>query len=78
MAVLTMLSVRRSRLSADALVPVEGHPMSWYYCLEHQRVEPEEGCPNAERMGPYPTEEAAHHALERAAERNAAFDEDDD
>ena len=52
--------------------------MSWYYCLEHQRVEPEEGCANAERMGPYPTEEAAHHALERAAERNAAFDEDDD
>lgn len=52
--------------------------MSWYYCLEHQQVEPDDGCPNAERMGPYPSEEAAQHALERAAERNAAFDEDDD
>lgn len=52
--------------------------MSWYYCLEHQQVEPEDGCANAERMGPYPTEEAAEHALQRAAERNAEFDEDDD
>ena len=52
--------------------------MSWYYCLEHQQVEPDDGCANAERMGPYETKEAAEHALELAAERNAAFDEDDD
>jgi hypothetical protein len=52
--------------------------MSWYYCLEHQRVEPEEGCPNSERMGPYASESEAQHALEHAAERNAAFDAEDD
>lgn len=52
--------------------------MSWYYCLEHQGVEPEDGCPNSERMGPYATEGEAQHAMERAAERNAAFDADDD
>jgi hypothetical protein len=56
----------------------EGKAMSWYFCLEHQQVEPEDGCANAERLGPYETEDAALHALERAAERNAAFDEDDD
>ncbi|MEZ5115434.1 MAG: hypothetical protein R2737_04120 [Candidatus Nanopelagicales bacterium] len=52
--------------------------MSWYYCLVHQRVEPEEGCANAERMGPYDTEDEAAHALERAAERNEQFDADED
>ena len=60
------------------MMRVKGLAMSWYYCLEHQRVEPDDGCPNAERMGPYETKEAAEHALELAAERNAAFDEDDD
>ena len=40
--------------------------MSWYYCLVHQRVEPEEGCANAERLGPYATEAEAQHALEIA------------
>lgn len=29
------------------------------------------------RIGPYPTREAARHALERAAERTAAWDEED-
>jgi hypothetical protein len=56
----------------------DGSDMSWYYCLVHQRVEPEDGCANAERMGPYETESEATHALERAAERNAAFDSGDD
>ena len=52
--------------------------MQWYFCLEDQRVEPEDGCANAERLGPYESEHAARQALERAAERNAAFDDDDD
>ena len=52
--------------------------MSWYYCLVHQRVEPELGCPNAERLGPYETEADAEHALERAHERNEVFDADED
>jgi hypothetical protein len=52
--------------------------MSWYYCLVHQRVEPDEGCANAERLGPYATEGEAQHALELAKQRNDAFDADDD
>jgi hypothetical protein len=52
--------------------------MSWYYCLEHMKSEPEEGCPNSERMGPYATQGEADAALEHAAERNAAFDTDED
>lgn len=52
--------------------------MKWYYCLEHKRVEKEDGCPNSERMGPYVSELEAQQALKHAAERNAAFDADDD
>jgi hypothetical protein len=52
--------------------------MSWYFCLVHQRVEPEEGCANAERLGPYGTEAEAQHALDLAKQRNEAFDSGDD
>ncbi|MBK9740601.1 MAG: hypothetical protein IPO93_14115 [Actinobacteria bacterium] len=52
--------------------------MSYYYCLVHQRVEPEAGCANAERLGPYATEAEAEGALALAKERNAAFDDPDD
>lgn len=52
--------------------------MSWYYCLVHQKVEPEDGCPNAERLGPYATETAAASAIEIAKARNEAFDADED
>jgi hypothetical protein len=52
--------------------------MSWYYCLVHQRVEPEAGCANAERLGPYDTEAEAQAALETAKHRNEAFDADED
>jgi len=52
--------------------------MSWYYCLEHQAVEPELGCANAERMGPYATQEQAAQALDTARRRNEAFDAQDD
>lgn len=55
-----------------------GSLMRWYYCLEHQKVESEKGCPNSERMGPYKSEAEAGHALKLAAERNAAFDAEDD
>lgn len=51
--------------------------MSWYYCLVHQRVEPELGCANAERLGPFDTEAQAANALEIAKARNEAYDEDD-
>jgi hypothetical protein len=63
----------------DEPAGIEGERhMSWYYCLVHQRVEPEEGCANAERLGPYATEAEAQSALERARERNEAFDADED
>jgi len=52
--------------------------MSWYYCLVHQSVEPERGCPNAERMGPYATEGEAAEALHTAHQRNEAYDAGDE
>jgi hypothetical protein len=52
--------------------------MAWYFCLVHQRVEPEDGCANAERMGPYATEAEASAAMDKARDRNAAFDADED
>jgi len=51
---------------------------NWYYCLEHQRVEPVDGCPNAERMGPYATEADAAHAMETAHARSDAYDAGDE
>jgi hypothetical protein len=49
----------------------------WWFCLKHMRVEPDEGCPNKDRMGPYPTREAAAAALQTADERNEAWREAD-
>jgi hypothetical protein len=49
---------------------------SWYWCLTHQRVEPEDGCANAERLGPYASREEAAAALDTAAARNEAWDSD--
>ncbi len=42
----------------------------WWYCLKHMRVEPDSGCPNKSRMGPYDSAEEASRALETAARRN--------
>ena len=50
----------------------------WYYCLEHETVEPEQGCPAVERLGPYPTRELAALALEIAARRNQQWENDPD
>lgn len=49
----------------------------WWYCLKHQRVEPEVGCPNSERLGPFATQDEAAHALELAAKRNEQWDENE-
>lgn len=49
----------------------------WYWCLTHQRVEPTDGCPNVERMGPYETREEAETAIERARVRTEEWDEAD-
>lgn len=56
---------------------------TWYWCLDHARVEPSAGCPNDRRLGPYDTREEAEDALARARARTAEMDrrdreEDDD
>ena len=50
---------------------------TYYWCLEHARVEPEAGCANDRRMGPYATREEAEGAIQRAHERSAAWDRED-
>lgn len=48
----------------------------WYYCMDHALVETFEECDSDNRLGPYPSQAAAKDALEAAAKRNKAFDED--
>lgn len=50
----------------------------YYFCLVHHTVEGKDGCKAADRMGPYDTADEASHALEKAAERTAAWDNDPD
>lgn len=50
----------------------------WYYCVEHQTVEPKSGCRITNRLGPYPTREEAARALEKVERRNEEWDEDPD
>ncbi len=50
--------------------------MSYWFCLTHSAVEPDEGCAHAERLGPYPDRETAQAALERAHRRSEAWDHD--
>lgn len=49
----------------------------YWYCLKHHRVEPTEGEPNKDRLGPYATEEEAARALDKVAERNEAWERED-
>lgn len=50
----------------------------WWFCLKHMAVEPDAGCPNKDRMGPYPTRDDAARALQTAAERNEAWKKADE
>ena len=50
----------------------------WWYCLKHNRVEHGAGCPNKQRMGPYPDEATAANALNIAARRNEQWDEQEE
>lgn len=50
----------------------------WYYCVEHQAVEPKLGCRITTRLGPYPTRDEAARALEKVERRNEEWDEDPD
>ena len=46
----------------------------WWFCLKHMTVEPDNGCPGKDRLGPYPSKDAAAHALETAKRRNQEWD----
>jgi len=49
----------------------------WYWCLNHARVEPTDGCPNKDRMGPYATYDEAATAIDRARERTEEMERAD-
>ncbi|MDH2424643.1 hypothetical protein [Sphaerisporangium sp. TRM90804] len=49
----------------------------WWYCLKHMAVEPDKGCPNKDRLGPYATRDEAAAALQTAAARNKTWQESD-
>ena len=48
----------------------------WWYCLKHGSVESTPGCAHAERLGPYPSRALAEAALEQAASRSQAWEDD--
>ena len=51
--------------------------MTYWWCLKHMRVEDEQGCAHADRLGPYDTEQEAGQALAKARERTAERDAQD-
>ena len=48
----------------------------YWFCLKHHTVEGEEGCRNADRLGPYASSAEASRALEKVEERNEEWDSD--
>lgn len=53
--------------------------MQWYWCLTHDRPEPEDERDDVENsLGPYPTEEGARNWREKVEARNEAWEEEDD
>lgn len=50
----------------------------WWWCLTHAAVEHGPGCPDKERLGPYPTQEQAAGALGRTRARTEAEDARDE
>jgi hypothetical protein len=48
----------------------------WYFCLDHQRVEPKQGCRDGVRLGPYPSREEAAAALDKVDRRNLEWEND--
>jgi hypothetical protein len=50
----------------------------WYWCLKHQKVEPEAGCADRNRLGPFRTPQEAARAVATVQERNARYDAEDE
>jgi len=57
---------------------LDGDESQWWFNLRTQKVEQGLGDGNADRMGPYLTREEAEAALDRARERNEAWEAQDD
>ena len=53
-----------------------GDPSRYWWCLDHQTVETDEGCANSVRLGPFDTRAEAADALEIARRRTEAWDSD--
>ncbi|HEX5017665.1 MAG TPA: hypothetical protein VFX15_08780 [Actinomycetes bacterium] len=49
----------------------------YWWCLEHERVESDDGCRNAVRLGPFESYADAEKALELAHKRTEEWDNDD-
>jgi hypothetical protein len=49
----------------------------FWFCMEHRRVESSEETHGSDHLGPFPTVDAAAHALETVAEREKAYDAED-
>ncbi len=54
-----------------------GRNDAWFYCLKHQTVEPEGQCKATDRLGPYPTPDAAAGALAALREREERLEAED-
>jgi hypothetical protein len=50
----------------------------WYYCFKDKKVETRDECREMDRMGPYPTPEAAENWREQVARRNEAWEDEED
>lgn len=50
----------------------------WFWCMRHQCVEEGAGCRGADRLGPYPSADAAAHWRDRVEQRNEAWQAEDD
>jgi hypothetical protein len=57
---------------------MDSDQQQWWFCVKHQTVESDTVCPAKDRLGPYPTQEAAAAALETVRKRNDQWDAADD
>lgn len=50
----------------------------WFWCLDHHKAEPYDGCKSDSRLGPYASKAEAERALKKVEERNDQWDNDPD
>jgi hypothetical protein len=49
----------------------------WFWCMRHNTVEPEDGCPARYRLGPYDSRQEAEQALQSVKEREERLSAED-